>query len=150
MLKSHGMFTAFQIASPIACDAASVQIAHAGRNHHRRRKHSLHLSVRSTETAAVEVPGPFVSSSEHTHDILKRVNKSSRQELAACEANASMVDAEMRSLLLRIAAFHYLWCRFHAEADPTLCDINALISKVVVMTHVLAGGNSQHVLQTIE
>ena len=141
------MFTAFQVTSPILCNTPSVQVAHAGQNHNRRWKSSLHLSVRSTETAAVEVSG---RSPEHPHDILKRVNQTSRQQLAACEANASMADAEMRSLLLRIAAFHYLWCRFHAEADPSLCDINTLISKVVVMTHVLAGGNSQHVLQTIE
>lgn len=61
-----------------------------------------------------------------------------------------MGDADMRSLLLRIAAFHYLWCRFHAEADPTLCNINHMISKIAVMTQLLAGGTSQHVLQTIE
>ena len=56
----------------------------------------------------------------------------------------------MRSLLLRIIAFNYLWRQSHAEADPALCDVNNLIQKIAVMTQLLAGGSSQHVLQTIE
>ncbi|KAL0022240.1 hypothetical protein WJX77_009593 [Trebouxia sp. C0004] len=56
----------------------------------------------------------------------------------------------MASVLLRITAFHRLWCQQHSDADYRLCDINNMISKIALMTTLLAGGSSQHVLQTIE
>ena len=143
------MSTIFPRAALIRCSVSSPKPARCTTKSQRCLKHRRRLTARSTETPATTVEG-HSSGAHATPDILKYVSQSSRRQLADCEANADMGDAEMRSLLLRITAFHYLWCRFHAEADPTLCDINNMISKIAVMTRLLAGGSSQHVLQTLE
>lgn len=141
------MSTISSLAAFAGC--SSPELARRRNKPQRCFRQRLHSSARSTETPAIQAEG-HSSGAKTTLDIVKDVSHVSRQQLADCEANAHMGEAEMRSLLLRINAFHYLWCRFHAEADPALCDINNLIKKVAVMTQLLAGGSSQHVLQTIE
>ena len=148
--RSHGMSIACRVASPSRCSTAPVEIPPAARLAHKRVRCTLSLVARSAGGRYVQIDSEPSSSSTHTRDILKHVSPSARQQLADCEANASLGDTEVRSLLLRIAAFHYLWCRFHAESDSSLCDINKLISKIVEITQLLAGGTSQHALQTIE
>ena len=86
----------------------------------------------------------------HKLEVVRNINESSYQLLAGCEANAQLQDDDMASVLLRITAFHRLWCQQHSDADYRLCDINNMISKIALMTKLLAGGSSQHVLQTIE
>lgn len=144
------MSTLLRVATLITCSTSSLRSAWGSQRPRRCLQHRRHSTAsHSVETQAVQVEEHSLGA-QPTPDILKHVLQSSRQQLADCEANAAIGDADMRSLLLRIAAFHYLWCRFHAEADPALCDINTMISKIAVMTQLLAGGTSQHVLQTIE
>ncbi len=115
------------------------------------RLQRLPLTVRSTEApASAEFCRVLSSLDSHKLEILRNVNEGSYQLLASCDANAQMQDDDMASLLLRITAFHRLWCQQHSDADYELCDINNMISKIALMTTLLAGGSSQHVLQTIE
>ena len=144
------MSTLFSNATLIRCSTSTLRSGRGTETPRRCSQHRRHSTARhSVETPAIQVEGHFLGA-QPTPDILKHVSYSSRQQLASCEANAALGEADLRSLLLRIAAFHYLWCRFHAEADPTLCDINNMISKITVLTQLLAGGTSQLVLQTIE
>ncbi len=115
------------------------------------RSHRLQLTVRSTEARFFPEYRRVLSSLDsHKLEVLRDIDETSYQQLASCEANAKMQDDDMASLLLRVTAFHRLWCQQHADADRRLCDINFMISKIALMTRLLAGGSSQLVLQTIE
>lgn len=109
------------------------------------------LTVRSTEApASAEFRRVLSSLDSHKLEVLRDISEGSYQLLASCDANAHLQDDDMASVLLRITAFHRLWCQQHSDADHRLCDINNMISKIALMTMLLAGGSSQHVLQTIE
>ncbi len=115
------------------------------------RLQRLPLTVRSTEApTSAEFRRVLSSLDSHKLEVLRNINEGSYQLLASCDANAQMQDDDIASLLLRITAFHRLWCQQYSEADYRLCDINDMISKIALMTTLLAGGSSQHVLQTIE
>ncbi|KAL3139175.1 hypothetical protein ABBQ32_005953 [Trebouxia sp. C0010 RCD-2024] len=143
------MSTLCSLASFVGCTSSLPELARRRITPSRCLTHKGPLAVRSTETPAIHAED-YSSGTQNKFDILKNVSQSSRQQLADCEPNAHISEAEMRSLLLRICAFRHLWCQFHSEADPALCDVNNLINKIAVMTQLLAGGSSQHVLQTIE
>ena len=111
----------------------------------------FHLIARSTKSAAsAELSLVLATLDPHKVEVLQHVNQEAYRQLVDCEANAELQAADMATLLLRVTAFHRLWCQYHAEADPELCDIGRMISKIVIMTKLLAGGSSQHVLQTAE
>lgn len=109
------------------------------------------LTVRSSQAPATAEYNRVLSSIDsHKLELLQDITHNSYQLLANCDANAQMQDEDMASLLLRVTAFHRLWCQQHADADRRLCDINNMISKIALMTRLLAGGSSQNILQTIE
>lgn len=115
------------------------------------RLQKLPLTVRSTEApTSAEFRRVLSSLDSYKLEVLRDINEGSYQLLASCDANAQLHDEDMASMLLRITAFHRLWCQQHSDADHKLCDINNMISKIALMTTLLAGGSSQHVLQTIE
>ena len=117
----------------------------------RRQPQPLHLIARSTKSAdSAELSLVLATLDPQKVEVLQHVDSEAYRQLADCEANAELQAADMATLLLRVTAFHRLWCQYHAEADPELCDIGRMISKIVVMTKLLAGGSSQHVLQTAE
>ena len=116
-----------------------------------RQPQPLHLTDRSTKSAGSAELGTVLATLDPQKvEILQNVNQEAYEQLARCEANAHLQAADMATLLLRVTAFHHLWCQYHAEACPELCDISHMISKIVIMTKLLAGGSSQHVLQTAE
>ena len=116
-----------------------------------RPPHQLLLTVKSTEAPlSVEYRRVLSTLDSQKLEVLADVSEHSYQLLASCRANAQLQDDDICSLLLRVTAFHRLWCQLHADADQGLCDINCMIGKIVLMTTLLAGGDSQHVLQTIE
>lgn len=115
------------------------------------RLQKLPLTVKSTEApTSAEFRRVLSSLDSHKLEVLRNISEGSYQLLASCDANAQLQDDDMASVLLRITAFHRLWCQQHSDADHRLCDINNMISKIALMTTLLARGSSQHVLQTTE
>ena len=115
-----------------------------------RQSQPLRLTVRSVETPSAPDFNAVLSSLDSQKlELLQNVDEESYQQLAQCAANVQLQPNDMATLLLRVTEFHRVWCERYAEDDRDLCDISRMITKIVLLTKILAAGSSEHVVQTV-